>query len=536
MTEGGRPGGGSVAGSREDRGELPFAAIVTTLFAVLLAVALARHEMWRDELQAWMLARDSGSLAELYANTRYEGHAGLWFLVLWAVSRITRSPVALQVVHGFVATATVFLVSWRAPFPRRWRALIPFGYFFVYDYAVLSRPYALGILLLVAWCALRARRPEAVVAASVLLALLANTSAYGVLLAGAAAASMIVAVVRGAGWREPMLRRALWRGAALLGLGVLTAAWWMVPPRNYIARAAALSDSGRPDPVIVRAGLTPLRSFLPVQSIAGFPRIWQSNVLLHEGGLRRRQALAAIGVALLAGGLVLVRHRREAVAFFGAFALAYLAFESWVYPGALYHHGHLLVALVAALWLAGRVRGPERVAVDALLVVQVVAGSLMLAADARAPFSGARDAAAFLRRSGRADGVIIGAPSAPASSVAAYLDHPLIYPDRRTTGTFMVWSDPQIVPPDSVEAPTLREAARRVREAGGRPVTVLLAHSVAEQPTDVVLTLLAGFAKDVITGEPFYVYAATPPSGAAAHAIHDAATPTAGSESSAVPR
>lgn len=512
----GRPGSDSDAASPDHRAELPFAAIVTTLFAVLIAVALARHEMWRDELQAWMLARDSGSIAELYANTRYEGHTGLWFVVLWSVSRVTRSPVALQVVHGTVATATVFLVSWLAPFPRRWRALIPFGYFFVYDYAVLSRPYALGVLLLVAWCALRTRRPEAIVSAAVLLAVLANTSAYGVLLAGAAAVAMVVALLPGARWREPAMRRALWRGGALLGIGVLLAAWWMVPPRNYIARAAALSDPGKPDPAIVRAGLTPVRSFLPVQHAGGFPRIWQSNALLHEGGLRRREALAVFGIALLAGGLALVRRRPEALAFFGAFAVAYLAFEIWIYPGALYHHGHLVVALVAALWLAGGVRWPERVVVDALLAVQVVAGALMLAADARAPFSGARDAAAFLERSGRAEGVIIGGASAPSSSVAAFLDRAIEYPDRRLTGTFMRWDVPRWFTSAEAERPTLDAALARAVSSSGRPVTVLLPRPIQERHPGASVTLLASFAKDVITGEPFYIYDVAPASASGA--------------------
>jgi hypothetical protein len=41
---------------------------------VLLGLLLAHHEMWRNELQAWLLARDSDSLAELWRNTRYEEH------------------------------------------------------------------------------------------------------------------------------------------------------------------------------------------------------------------------------------------------------------------------------------------------------------------------------------------------------------------------------------------------------------------------------------------------------------------------------
>ena len=32
---------------------------ITGLYAAVLATGMAHHELWRDELQAWMLARDS---------------------------------------------------------------------------------------------------------------------------------------------------------------------------------------------------------------------------------------------------------------------------------------------------------------------------------------------------------------------------------------------------------------------------------------------------------------------------------------------
>jgi len=44
------------------------------VFALLLGAGLANHEMWRDELQAWMLARVSATPATLLAKLRYEGH------------------------------------------------------------------------------------------------------------------------------------------------------------------------------------------------------------------------------------------------------------------------------------------------------------------------------------------------------------------------------------------------------------------------------------------------------------------------------
>src|SRR5690242_13054728 len=60
----------------------PYALAI--VFFVLCLLRTLAHVMWRDELQAWMIARESHSLAELFYNARYEGHPALWFLLLYA--------------------------------------------------------------------------------------------------------------------------------------------------------------------------------------------------------------------------------------------------------------------------------------------------------------------------------------------------------------------------------------------------------------------------------------------------------------------
>jgi hypothetical protein len=44
------------------------------LFAILLALVTSRHEMYVDEGQAWLIARDSQNLLEAFQHLRYEGH------------------------------------------------------------------------------------------------------------------------------------------------------------------------------------------------------------------------------------------------------------------------------------------------------------------------------------------------------------------------------------------------------------------------------------------------------------------------------
>lgn len=123
-----------------------FPASISSLFCLMELDNLIHHPLWRDELQTWMIARSSHSIAELLYIKRYEGHPDLWFLVLYFLTRLTSNPWAMQIVHLLIATTTVYIVAQYAPFTRLQKGLYAFGYFLFFKYATISRNYALGIL------------------------------------------------------------------------------------------------------------------------------------------------------------------------------------------------------------------------------------------------------------------------------------------------------------------------------------------------------------------------------------------------------
>lgn len=57
--------------------EKRFVWFALAAYVVLAAANIITHEMWRDELQAWMIADNSRTLAELFSNLRYETHPPL---------------------------------------------------------------------------------------------------------------------------------------------------------------------------------------------------------------------------------------------------------------------------------------------------------------------------------------------------------------------------------------------------------------------------------------------------------------------------
>ena len=72
--------------------------------------------MWRDELQAFTVAAASNTPLDLFAKLKYEGHPGLWHLLLWVVTRFTTDPVAMRVLHLVIALGDWVLVWRLSPF------------------------------------------------------------------------------------------------------------------------------------------------------------------------------------------------------------------------------------------------------------------------------------------------------------------------------------------------------------------------------------------------------------------------------------
>ena len=69
------------------------------LFAGLLALVTIRHEMFGDEAQAWLIARDSRNLLELAQHLRYEGHPALWYVLLYLPAHLSVSLAWIQALN-----------------------------------------------------------------------------------------------------------------------------------------------------------------------------------------------------------------------------------------------------------------------------------------------------------------------------------------------------------------------------------------------------------------------------------------------------
>ena len=84
----------------------------------------------------------------------------------------------MQAFHLIIICTTVFIFLRYAPFDIITKLLIISGYFFLFEYNLISRNYALGILFLFASCKLLAQENKNLLPVGVLLILMCNTHLF----------------------------------------------------------------------------------------------------------------------------------------------------------------------------------------------------------------------------------------------------------------------------------------------------------------------------------------------------------------------
>jgi hypothetical protein len=437
-------------------------------FAAVAATTLARHEMWLDELNPWVIARDARSIGDLFFNMRFEPHPPLWYLCLYVLTRITGNPIAMQAFHGTVATASVVLIAYRSPFSRLQVWLLAFGYYLVFEYCAISRGYALGIFLALGVCTIASTdRPRPFIIIAVLLALLANTSIFGVFLVVALA----VAIAPRLSGRRPA-ELALGVAIVLAGLGL--SLWALTPsPENTFGQDKHLSFStDRMDYIgsLLGAAYWPLPNFT-----AAAP--WNTTLLVAGGRYVPyvgHFVPVTLGMIVLVFALVHLRRHPSLIAALALGSAAILALLYVEYSAGYRHAGHLFVLLLLMFWLAAvgtpRSRAPGWFTY--LLATQVVAGVYFAALDYARPFSASKDLAEFFADKPPQIPIIVAQPdylSYAGPPLSGYLEKRVYYAIHGgiVRGSYL-WYD-----------------QRRVRGASEDEIVSEISRFAADRATDV---------------------------------------------------
>jgi hypothetical protein len=498
-------------------------AIVSDLLFFLLVgvdiVRTLRHAMWRDELQAFMLALGSSSLWDLFLKIRVELHPGLWYTLVWLLTRVTSDPMWMQVMQIGLAVGAWIILYRFSPFGRAEKVLILLSYYLFWEYFVLSRSYVLLALIGFAFVALRQYRPQQRFIPWMLLGLLANVHVIGAIWSMALGA--LLALQKGVR-RNPAQLAGVAIYLALFGLAIAT-----LTPADYGLRQTDMrpvrfnsnSVLGVALGAFVPIKLEQVRNafaFLANPDLAPVPQFWNANPIGDVIGLMQTDTNHPLRLALaflvpIAVCWLITLDSLQVLEFFLVYTGVLLFTKIWQFTGDARMWGILFLAFIASVWTA-RVRRAPAVwsswLFGGLLAINAFGGLFTLASEVQ-PFSQARNTATWLKKNNLADAFLIGSKDSKVSSVAGYLGRPVYYLECECSGTFVIWNRRSLLSPE--------EFGRRLARAVGlaeqhdailirdRPVTP---EDLGPSAANISLTRLETFA-GAFADEQYWIYRAS---------------------------
>ena len=503
--------------------ETHYALGLTFLFLVISGYTAVHHEMWRDEIQAWLLARDSASVFELFAHLKYEGHPGLWHLCLMPLSRITHSPIIMQVFHLLIAGVIVYLFVRYAPFNRFQKFLLCFGYFVLYEYGILARNYALGLLLIIVFCILFRERYRRFIWMGCVLFLLAHTSVHALILTLAMTFALCCEYFFRNQFSKPLTqeiaamgdKKPIWIGFTLIGIGIITSVLQLNPPSDtgFAVEWKFAYESEEFHKVIHLIS----RAYLPIPEFS--LNFWNKHQLETYNLFQSIQILFCC--LLILCSVLLLLKRPTALLIYLVATLGLLAFFYVKYYGSMRHHGFLFITFLMTCWIHRdcpeinlrfkRLDGlPQRLFspfFTFILICHFIGGMTAVALEARYVFSYGKQVAAYIRAEDIQDMTMIGEVDYAASTIVGYLEKDEIYYVHGSRfGSFVRWDSVRMPDIDIPDAQVIAEA-NTLRIQKSQDILIIMNRALEpELIGQHNLTLLTQFTDSIVDDEGFYLY------------------------------
>ena len=527
-----------------------FNNILVCSFFILGFIGIINHELWQDEMQAWMIATDSTSIPDLFKNLKYEGHTALWYLCLRFLNLFADNPFIMQAFHLIIATINIGTFVLFSPFNKLQKVLFTFGYFPFYEYNILSRNYNLGVLFIFCFCALFSTRKTNYIPLSVIVALLAHTNIFGLIIAIALQLTLLLET-----FVEPNLSFKRWdfiAGFVIVVSSIVAAIIQLRPPTtgvqgNLIAPDttvwqtifAQISDLNRLMELIsnVWKAYFPIYQFsssletvvlislsIALSAIAfrilieraaiRFLSIAVSVVLIFILALEPSNLpLEVVNMPALLGSLVsfvilfwfgLLFVRQPIILFLyiagtlGIFLFTYFIY----YSDNLRHTGHFFLLFLICFWLQksrdinwfffkDKLELPsiDRYSNQVIIVIlslHLITGIVAYTNDLIRPFSMSKATASYIEQTKLDTLPIMAVPDERVSAIAGYLDREVYYPQSDRWGSFVIWDSKR----RNVTAEEIVEPSEE-RQLIKRNVLQQVDKIVEKNPTDVLLVSTA---------------------------------------------
>jgi hypothetical protein len=407
------------------------------LYIILSGFIIAHHELWGDEIHSWNIAKASNSFSDLIYNTRYEGHPPLWYFILWIISKFSHNVAYIQMVHVIIADLTVFLILFFPPFPLITRTLIPFGYYFLYEYAAISRNYAIALLLIFFLCIIIHKNfKHKIILYYILLFLISNTHLVALLLAISIHLYFLLIKMEQKGKRKQVILHALGGGVVFL-----SALYFIIPPGDSEMNFHFFINRWNVHQITAVIQL-PLRAFIPIPA-------WWNDHLWNTEFLQEAKSkfgllkfinplilLMIIGVVFF----ILRKSKKSIILFISNISLSFIVTITIFPLTTARYSGFIFIGFIVSYWLSFYEtlgNGRTRWLVNTLLILQIIGGIFIVQKDIRLPFSNANKINELLKEVPPNEKIVTDYWA--LNTISAFTDKPFYCIDMQKEMSFILW-------------------------------------------------------------------------------------------------
>ncbi len=439
-----------------------FPFIVIFVFLTLSIILITRHEFWRDEIRAWHIGSESNSLSEFINNmSGDEGHPYFWSGILYFISHyITDNIEAMKVIHLAVSTITAFLFLKYSPFNKIIKVMCVFGYFMFYEYSIISRNYAFGVLFIIIFCILYKNKYKNIIPISAVLLLMGQQNIVSLVISIA----LILFVMFDFLKSLKEVKRSINKIQIIVAISIILVGFLFTYLQlgTFIAMGTNYSPSilnifkksfneYKEIVIIMTQGI--IRAYLPIPNInVGF---WGSNIIVSV--LSRYRFIYTFLFSLILYIIPIFILKRKIIFLYiaGTVGMSVIPFFS---PEVvrLRHLGHFFILLVICIWISNLNEKDKYLINDCsninkkiqdiffimVITASLIGSSIAFYYDFKYPFSNGKYVAQYIEENFDKDKiVIIGYQDYAAETVSGYLNKDIYYPNSKEFKKFVSWDN-----------------------------------------------------------------------------------------------
>ncbi|MBW4688811.1 MAG: hypothetical protein KME40_27930 [Komarekiella atlantica HA4396-MV6] len=489
---------------------------IIIIFSILGLVGILNHSMWRDELNPWLIVRDSESFGNLIANINYEGHPALWYFSLAFLRRIADTPVVMQIFHWAITVVSAAIFCLYSPFNYRQKLLFIFGFFPFYEYFLISRNYAFSMLFIFSFCTAFPSRKTTYFYLTVLLGLLANSSAHALLVSFSLSLTLLVEFCLDSEHRNQYFSQSqkydLFLSIAMITFSFILAIYIITPP------ADSYLHGGLNNGWLIQFDIRHL-----LRSIG---RLFGSFLLIIPSHKRWLDLIICASIALVIVTLSLIKLCVKPFPLFFyiignsmIFAFTYLKFL-----GMPRHFGHFYLIFIAALWLESYyqestflinklfirhnlvhfARKWHHIIFMLILYVQFLGGIGNFSRDLIIPFSASHETANYIQNSQLVNEFIVASRDANMAPLSGYLNRKFYYPEVQKMGSFTIFKKGR---ENVEESEMLRQITSLLKSQEGKNKILLILNKKLNLNTkDLKIIPIKNFERAWVDSERYYLY------------------------------